>query len=76
MKTKISEPFVLGEKEQKPSAFYPYLILENMVPQTFSTNLENRLLPLKREGNEPQMVFTSYGTPFQTQPCSLHSLIC
>lgn len=56
--SKICKPFVPEEKEQKLSTFKPYVIHENMVFQTFSTNLENHLLAFEKGGNEPQMVFT------------------
>lgn len=51
MKTKICKPFVPGEKEEKKmGAFKPYLIHENTVSQTFSTDLENSLLAFEKGG--------------------------
>lgn len=48
--SKICKPFVAEEKEQKPSTFKPYVIHENTVSQTSSTNLENRLLVSEKGG--------------------------
>lgn len=38
------------KKNKNPSTFKPYVIHENMVPQTFSTNVENRLLAFEKGG--------------------------
>lgn len=73
--SKICKPFVAEEKEQKPSTFKPYVIHENMVSQTSSTNLENRLLVFEKGGVSHKWSSLPRAPPSKHNPvfCSLHS---